>query len=114
MLLRLSLVVCLTFVVVNGDVAKPEPFITDKFIDEINSAQSTWKAGPSKFDSWSEDAIKRLMGVSLEYFKQHELLTQIEQQVPNDLPDNFDARDQWPNCASLKEIRDQGKSVLYD
>jgi cathepsin B len=25
-----------------------------------------------------------------------------------DLPENFDARDQWPDCPTLKEIRDQG------
>lgn len=24
------------------------------------------------------------------------------------LPKNFDAREQWPNCPTLKEIRDQG------
>ena len=24
------------------------------------------------------------------------------------LPDSFDAREQWPNCKSLNEIRDQG------
>lgn len=25
----------------------------------------------------------------------------------NDLPDNFDARDAWPKCDSIKEVRDQ-------
>lgn len=24
------------------------------------------------------------------------------------LPDNFDAREQWPNCPTISEIRDQG------
>lgn len=24
------------------------------------------------------------------------------------LPENFDAREQWPNCPTIKEIRDQG------
>jgi len=27
---------------------------------------------------------------------------------PASLPDSFDARTQWPNCATIKEIRDQG------
>jgi cathepsin B len=25
-----------------------------------------------------------------------------------DLPDNFDSREQWPNCPTLREVRDQG------
>lgn len=25
-----------------------------------------------------------------------------------DLPENFDAREQWPNCPTIKQIRDQG------
>jgi len=25
-----------------------------------------------------------------------------------ELPDEFDARKQWPNCPTIKEIRDQG------
>jgi len=108
MLLRLCLAVCLAFVVVNGRAAKPKPFITSEFINEINSAQSSFKAGPSKFDSMPEHTIKRLMGVLPEYWEQHKSIETLVHQVPNDLPENFDARDQWPNCASLKEVRDQG------
>jgi cathepsin B len=110
MLLRLCLAVCLAFVVVNGRVTKP--FLTAQLVDEINAAQTTWKAGPSKFMSWSRQSIKRLMGVRPDYFEQHKLMKPIEHEVPNDLPATFDARDQWPTCASIKEIRDQGKSVL--
>lgn len=25
-----------------------------------------------------------------------------------DLPDNFDARERWPNCPTIREVRDQG------
>jgi cathepsin B len=108
MLLRLCLAVCLAFVVVNGRAANQRPLVTDQFIDEINAAQSTWKAGPTKFSTWSEHAIKRLMGVRPEYFEQHKLMTPIEHEVPAALPDNFDARVQWPKCPSINEIRDQG------
>jgi len=108
MFLRLCFAVCLAFVIVNGRVTKPKPFLTDKFVNEINSAQSTWTAGSTKFMKWSKQSIKRLMGVRTEYFEQHKSLTPIDHQVPVDLPDNFDAREQWPNCASIKEVRDQG------
>lgn len=29
-----------------------------------------------------------------------------------DLPENFDAREQWPNCPTINEIRDQGSCGL--
>jgi len=112
--LRLCLAVCLAFVVVNGRVTKQKPFLTDKFINDINSAQSTWKAGPSKFMAMSKESVKRLMGVRPDYFEQIKSFPTIEHEVPAALPDSFDAREQWPNCASIKEIRDQGRSVLYD
>lgn len=108
MFLRLCFAVCLAFVIVNGRVTKPKPFLTDKFVSEINSAQSTWTAGSTKFMKWSKQSIKRLMGVRPEYFEQHKSLTPIDHQVPAALPDSFDAREQWPNCASIKEVRDQG------
>lgn len=110
-MLRICLAICLALVVVNARVAKPNQFLTDKFIDQINSAQSTWTAGPSKFMSWPKHSIKRLMGVRPEYWEQHKSLTPIQHEIPNDLPANFDARDQWPNCATIKEVRDQGRFV---
>jgi cathepsin B len=108
MFLRLSLAICLALVAVNGRVAKPKQLVTQALINEINSAQTTWKAGPTKFMSWSESAIKRLMGVRPEYAERHKLLTPIEHEVPIDLPDNFDARTQWPHCPTIGEVRDQG------
>jgi len=82
--------------------------LSDKFIAKINAAQSTWKAGPSKFDSWSKSSIKRLMGVLPDHAEQIKHVHQKIHAVPNDLPVNFDARVQWPNCPSIQEVRDQG------
>jgi len=112
MLFRICVAICLALAVVNARVTKGKPLLTQKLINEINSAQTTWKAGPNKFMSWSEDAIRRLMGVRPDYAQRHKLITPIEHEVPNDLPDNFDARTQWPNCASIKEVRDQGRYVV--
>lgn len=108
-MLRVCLIVCLALAAVNGLVVRPKnPLLSLDMISEINAAQSTWKAAPSKFMSWSEESIKRLMGVRPDYLEQHKLIKPIEHAVPNDLPDTFDARDQWPNCPTLKEVRDQG------
>lgn len=52
--------------------------------------------------------IKGLMGVhpDAHQFRLPELVHS-EGDVA-DLPENFDAREQWPDCPTLKEIRDQG------
>lgn len=31
-----------------------------------------------------------------------------EEPIRDDLPENFDAREKWPNCPTIGEIRDQG------
>ena len=28
-----------------------------------------------------------------------------------DIPDSFDPREQWPDCPTIKEIRDQGGNI---
>jgi cathepsin B len=112
MYLRLCLIVYLAVVSAHGRILKPKgALLSSNFIREINSAQTTWTAAPSKFMSWSQESIKKLMGVRPEYFDQHKELEVLEHNVPNDLPENFDAREQWPNCPTLKEVRDQGRSV---
>jgi cathepsin B len=108
MLLRLCFAVCLAVVVV----AKPNGFLTEQFINEINSAQSTWTAGPSKFTSWSKHAIKRLMGVLPDYLEKLKSMPRIQHELPNAIPETFDARDEWANCPTIKEVRDQGRSVI--
>lgn len=35
-------------------------------------------------------------------------LPSMKHAVPNDLPESFDARTQWPYCPTIREIRDQG------
>jgi len=108
--LHLSLIFCLLLsVVYTRDIeSSKRAFITDEFIARINSAQLTWKAGPNKFQSWSKASIKRLMGVLPGHEEHMKQLEPLIHDVPNDLPANFDARNQWPNCPTIKEVRDQG------
>ena len=108
--LRLCLLVCLAFAAA-ANARGIKPFLTTDFVHKINAAQTTWTASPSKFMTWSRESIQRLMGVRPEYAAQHKLIKPIEHDVPNDLPTNFDAREQWPNCATIKEVRDQGRFV---
>lgn len=71
-------------------------------------ANTTWKAGPSKFDEWSMHSIKRLMGVPLEHMGHVNSNLDVVTHDYQDLPDSFDSREQWPNCPTLQEVRDQG------
>jgi hypothetical protein len=114
--LHFCLALCFALsVVYSRDITESkEILLSENFISQINAAQSTWKAAPSKFMTWSKASIKRLMGVHLDHFIQIKHLAPLIHEVPSDLPDNFDARNQWPNCLSLQEIRDQGRFVFIE
>jgi len=82
--------------------------LSDKFIDEINKKATTWKAGRNFDDGTSMTYIRQMMGVhpDADNYRQPELdhgLVSAE-----DLPENFDARANWPDCPTIGEIRDQG------
>ena len=59
------------------------------------------------FEGVSLEHIKRLCGV-LKDTKESSLPLRTHQVDPASLPDSFDARTQWPNCPTIKEVRDQG------
>ncbi|CAH0548114.1 unnamed protein product [Brassicogethes aeneus] len=82
--------------------------LSDEFIDLINSKSKTWTAGRNFGENVSMSYIKKLMGVlpdaDLHKPPVLELIGGDEEQ----LPENFDARQQWPHCPTIQEIRDQG------
>lgn len=81
--------------------------LTDNFIDSINEAQSTWIAGRNFDEETSYQYLKQLAGVRPESRKYKAPLKKIKSL--KDLPENFDARKQWPKCKSINLIRDQGE-----
>uniref|UniRef100_A0A7E4UZY2 Pept_C1 domain-containing protein n=1 Tax=Panagrellus redivivus TaxID=6233 RepID=A0A7E4UZY2_PANRE len=78
-------------------------------VDYVNARQDLWTARLSdKFESYSEGAKWGLMGVnnvanSIKARK-HESATRF---LDINLPKNFDSRTNWPQCDSIKQIRDQ-------
>ncbi|KAL0281458.1 UNVERIFIED_CONTAM: hypothetical protein PYX00_002442 [Menopon gallinae] len=83
-------------------------FLTDEFIDRINSLNTTWKAGRNFHSQIDVSYLKLLMGVHNE---------SVNHQLPEkehsyfsvaDIPEEFDAREEWEDCPTLREIRDQG------
>ena len=75
--------------------------------DHVNSLETTWQA--SSYENESLDfALGKLetglmasnLGLGLKDFPREELA---------EVPESFDSRLQWPNCESIKEIRNQAK-----
>lgn len=74
-------------------------------IEQVNSREDcSWVASANKFSSWSWARIKREL--LLKNYPEHKR-NNLVATVSNSLPDHFDARITWPQCA--KPVRDQGK-----
>lgn len=80
---------------------------TQDMVDYINGLGTTWKAGHnSYFAHVSTPVVRGMMGVRKMGDIQMEMVTR-EEVHDSDIPDEFDSRTQWPNCATIGEIRDQ-------
>jgi len=81
---------------------------SDEMINHINEVvKTTWKAGKN-FPNTPKSVIQGMLGVLPSYKYNGEKAPIMMHEVPNDLPANFDAREYWPNCPTIKEVRDQG------
>uniref|UniRef100_A0A9L0ICU1 Cathepsin B n=1 Tax=Equus asinus TaxID=9793 RepID=A0A9L0ICU1_EQUAS len=87
--------------------ARSRPYfqpLSDELVNYVNKRNTTWKAGHN-FHNVDLSYVKRLCGTFLGGPKLPQRVWFAEDVV---LPENFDAREQWPNCPTIKEIRDQG------
>lgn len=83
----------------------PLKTLSTEMVDHINKINSTWKAGHN-FQDVDYSYLRRLCGTLL---KGPRLPVMVQFAAdPVQLPVDFDARVQWPQCPTLKEIRDQG------
>nr|AKZ42344.1 cathepsin B preproprotein [Castor fiber] len=78
--------------------------LSDELVNYINKQNTTWQAGHN-FYNVDVSYLKRLCGTFLGGPKLPERV-QFAEDI--NLPESFDAREQWPNCPTIKEIRDQG------
>jgi len=82
--------------------------LSDEMVEYINSLGTTWKAGHNvRFRGMSMDVIRGMMGVKPGPSPVQLPVVTNDHISADDLPDEFDARKQWPNCPSIGEIRDQ-------
>ncbi len=87
------------------------PATSQETINQINSSQNLWTAGiNNKFKDASIDDAKVLLGAFI--LSEEDFINTVHiKSFSNDeltaLPASYDPRDAFPNCSSLKEIRDQ-------
>ncbi|KAG8540806.1 hypothetical protein GDO81_018516 [Engystomops pustulosus] len=79
--------------------------LSGEMINYINKLNTTWKAGHN-FPNADIHYVKTLCGTLLGGSKR--LPVRYSFVGDMDLPDNFDSREAWPNCPTIREIRDQG------
>jgi cathepsin B len=103
--MRALLALCVLAVAVTATVDLSQPAVNWNMIRKINNQQPGWTAGHNKrFDGHTLGQVKSLLGVK----KNHIVLPRkASPKTRVALPDNFDARTQWPSCPSLREVRDQ-------
>ncbi|XP_061056751.1 cathepsin B isoform X2 [Eubalaena glacialis] len=80
------------------------PPLSDELVNFVNKQNTTWKAGHN-FYNVDLSYVKKLCGTFLGGPKLPQRAAFAEGMI---LPESFDAREQWPNCPTIREIRDQG------
>uniref|UniRef100_G3MRN3 Peptidase C1A papain C-terminal domain-containing protein n=1 Tax=Amblyomma maculatum TaxID=34609 RepID=G3MRN3_AMBMU len=83
------------------------PIPVYKMIEYINRLNTTWKAGHNSGYDNPEDVIP-LLGVRPENSRYRLPERTLDVSALRVLPENFDAREHWPDCPTIREIRDQG------
>jgi len=80
------------------------PAFNQAVIDEVNAANTTWTAGfNGRFFGVKMSAVRSWLGV----LPDSKLPEVIRTAKADAIPDTFDSRTAWPNCASISTIRDQ-------
>lgn len=89
------------------------PALSEDMISRINAASSSWTAGwNSRFASMTVREARDMLGVVPKSRRTRLPLkpspASSASEIPREIPASFDARLQWPNCASIRHVRDQG------
>lgn len=76
--------------------------LSQQAVSFINSINTTWRAGsllPLTTD------LKKLTGRLKDPLSRKAVVKRVN--IPTNIPPYFDARETWPNCPTIREIRDQ-------
>jgi len=105
------LLACTVAVTATHHHSHPDDVERFRIISAVNTANAGWTAGlQRRFHGKSFDYTKRLCGVKVKNPFDRYTNAPIRVHTGFDadaLPDNFDARQQWTQCPSIGEVRDQ-------
>jgi cathepsin B len=87
--------------------AKTE-ILSDEFIESINQKRSTWVARRNFPEDTPIEELRRLNGAIEDPHYKSQLKLKVHKVNASEIPDTFDGRTYWPQCESLKTIRNQG------
>ncbi|KAG8301347.1 cathepsin B-like isoform X2 [Homalodisca vitripennis] len=80
---------------------------SQEVIDAVNSAHTTWQAGRNFHGSYKKNQVRRLLGLKKREGERVLPIQRYERSL-KDIPDEFDARNEWSDCASsIGHIWDQ-------
>lgn len=79
--------------------------LSDEMVNHINSLKTTWTAAKTSRFASVKDVI-RTLGALPEPAEKRPPLKVVEIDLAA-IPTTFDARTNWPNCDSIKDVRDQ-------
>ena len=107
---RIAIITLFALVVCATALRLAAPHVNDDMVAEINAKQSSWTASTeqgSNIEGASTKSIKNLLGVKRfsKKYLEPKVFTDEELAVP--VPESFDAAEQWPNCPTITNIRDQ-------
>jgi cathepsin B len=106
LLLCLAVAVCVNAV---RSPTRPQPLSDEMIVFVNNAVGSPWVAEKNKFHSWSLKSFKKLLGVPLSHLNSKTKLKPLIHKVnAQAIPEEFDSRTNWPQCSSMREVRDQG------
>lgn len=103
MILKYSLIQAILLATVSANY-----YLSDDFIDEINEKADTWEAGRNFQPDVSMSDVKKMLGLKTGPIDMKIDTQKYDEEELQDLPESFDAREAWPECETIKEIRDQG------
>jgi cathepsin B len=83
------------------------PIITPELVSRINSLTTSWKASSDQgyIANMTRNSIKKILGTKLHGGPK--LPSKIYNIKETELPTEFDSRTNWPDCPTIKQIRDQ-------
>jgi len=108
--MRSLIALCLLAIAVSASVDLKSPAVNWNMIRKINAnPKSSWKAGHNtRFDGMTLKQVKQLLGVKKNGFVLPRKVWADDERVDvEDIPTSFDARQAWPKCTSIGEVRDQ-------